>query len=85
MANYKDLALVKGPDEEKYLAILPTSTAYAGDIAIIDGEMYDILQTTWINTEDTTYAILCNAYTLLVPEKVLHVKWEKDETNNVDA
>ena len=78
MSNYKDLALVKGPDEEHYLAILPTSAASAGDIAVIDGDLYEILRTTWINTEDAIYAMLCDAYTLLLPEKVLRLKWEKE-------
>lgn len=80
MAKYMDLLLARNGVGDGLVFLAPTHKAEAGDVVIFEGEMFDVEKTDWINIESNTYQILQEAGVLLVPEKILSLRWEQEDS-----
>lgn len=79
MAKYVELLLLRGENEDCILGAVPTSTANTGDIALVDGEMFDVECTGWIDTEGDLFKVIYEGCKLHTVDAVLHQRYNKED------
>lgn len=83
MSNkYLDVLLTEGGDGLTRTFISPTSTATEGDMVLYEGNVYTVIGSSWVEKDSDMYIILEGSTTLYVPDKIMQVKWEKEEEEN---
>ena len=71
--------LTQGTNGDTRTFVMPTSTAYVGDLVLHDGELFTIINSSWIDVNGDLYPILEGSTTLYTPDKILNIRWEKEE------
>lgn len=84
MSKFKELILAKNAVGDAVVFLAPTSKASEGDTIFFDGDLFEVTETDWINLESKTYRILQEAGLFLTPDKILSVRWEKEEQKEID-
>ena len=79
MAKYVELLLLRGENEDCILGAVPTSTAHSGDIAMVDGEMFDVECTGWIDTEGDLFKVISEGCKLHTVDMILHERYNKED------
>ena len=79
--KYLDVLLTEGGDGLTRTFVAPTSTATEGDMVLHDGSVYTIIGSSWVEKDSDMYIVLEGSTTLYVPEKIMRVKWEREEAD----
>ena len=77
--KFLDVLLARNSDGEKRAFVMPTNTAYVGDLILHDSELFTIINRAFVDVHGDLYPILAGLTTLYSPDKVLGIRWEKEE------
>lgn len=77
-SKYVDILLTQNIKGETRTFVVPTSTAREGDRILHDGELFTVINRAWFDLDGDKYPILEGSTTLHTPDKILAVKWEKE-------
>ena len=85
MSKYVEILLAQDSNGNTRTFSVPTSTAYVGDIVLHDGELFTVINSAWFDVNGDTYPIIEGSTTLYVPDKIMNVRWEKEELEANDG
>lgn len=74
-----DVLLAQSSNEVLKTFVLPSYKADVGDLLLHDGVLFTVIRRGWMDTTSDAYAVLDGSTTLYVPDKVLSVKWRKED------
>ena len=74
-----DVLLAQSSNEALRTFVLPSYTANVGDFLLHDGVLFKVIRRGWMDTTSDAYAVLEGSTTLYVPDKVLTVRWRKED------
>lgn len=74
-----DVLLAQSSNEALRTFVLPSYKADVGDILLHDGVLFTVIRRGWMDTTSDAYAVLEGSTTLYVPDKVLSVRWRKED------
>ena len=83
--KFVDVLLAQGSNGETRTFVMPTSTAYVGDLILHEGKLFTIINSSWIDVNGDLYPILEGSTTLYTPDKVLNSRWEKEDQEAADV
>lgn len=80
MTKFKELVLLRDEAGVTMLAILPTNTAYPGDVALISEDVLLTVESVeWIAEDSGVLDIIRQACDIVEIEALFNVKWEKED------
>ena len=79
LTKFVDILLAQGTNGDMRTFVIPTSVANVGDLILYDGELFTITNSSWIDINGDIYPILEGSTTLYTPDKILNIRWEKEE------
>ena len=74
-----DVLLARSSNEVLKTFVLPSYKADVGDMLLHDGVLFTVIRRGWMDTTSDAYAVLEGSTTLYVPDKVLSVRWRKED------
>lgn len=74
-----DVLLARSSNEVLKTFVLPSYKADVGDMLLHDGVLFTVIRRGWMDTTSDAYAVLEGSTTLYFPDKVLSVKWRKED------
>lgn len=74
-----DILLAQSSNEVLKTFVLPSYKADVGDLLLHDGVLFTVIRRGWMDTTSDAYAVLEGSTTLYVPDKVLSVRWRKED------
>lgn len=74
-----DVLLAQSSNEALRTFVLPSYKADEGDMLLHDGVLFTVIRRGWMDTTSDAYAVLEGSTTLYVPDKVLSVRWRKED------
>lgn len=74
-----DVLLARSSNEALRTFVLPSYKADEGDMLLHDGVLFTVIRRGWMDTTSDAYAVLEGSTTLYVPDKVLSVRWRKED------
>lgn len=74
-----DVLLARSSNEVLKTFVLPSYKADEGDMLLHDGVLFTVIRRGWMDTTSDAYAVLDGSTTLYVPDKVLSVRWRKED------
>lgn len=74
-----DVLLAQSSNEALRTFVLPSYKANVGDLLLHDGVLFTVIRRGWMDTTSDAYAVLEGSTTLYVPDKVLSVRWRKED------
>lgn len=74
-----DVLLAQSSNEVLKTFVLPSYKADEGDMLLHDGVLFTVIRRGWMDTTSDAYAVLEGSTTLYVPDKVLSVRWRKED------
>lgn len=74
-----DILLAQSSNEVLKTFVLPSYKADEGDMLLHDGVLFTVIRRGWMDTTSDAYAVLEGSTTLYVPDKVLSVRWRKED------
>lgn len=74
-----DVLLARSRNEVLKTFVLPSYKADEGDMLLHDGVLFTVIRRGWMDTTSDAYAVLEGSTTLYVPDKVLSVRWRKED------
>ena len=74
-----DILLARSSNEALRTFVLPSYKANEGDLLLHDGVLFTVIRRGWMDTTSDAYAVLEGSTTLYVPDKVLSVRWRKED------
>lgn len=74
-----DVLLAQSSNEALRTFVLPSYKANVGDLLLHDGVLFTVIRCGWMDTTSDAYAVLEGSTTLYVPDKVLSVRWRKED------
>lgn len=74
-----DVLLAHSRNEALRTFVLPSYKADEGDMLLHDGVLFTVIRRGWMDTTSDAYAVLEGSTTLYVPDKVLSVRWRKED------
>ena len=83
--KFVDVLLAQDANGYTRTFVMPTSTAYVGDLILHEGKLFTIINSSWIDVNGDLYPILEGSTTLYTPDKVLNSRWEKEDQEAADV
>ena len=83
MSNYMDLVLAQNDNGAAFTFLVPTSKVKEGDVLLFDGVIFVVIDSDWIDVGSRIYKILESAGNLLIPDKALATRWERQDQEEV--
>lgn len=74
-----DVLLAQSSNEVLKTFVLPSYKANVGDLLLHDGALFTVIRRGWMDTDSDAYAVLEGSTILYVPDKVLSVRWRKED------
>lgn len=74
-----DVLLARSSNEVLKTFVLPSYKADVGDMLLHDGVLFTVIRRGWMDTTSDAYSVLEGSTTLYFPDKVLSVKWRKED------
>ena len=74
-----DVLLARSSNEALRTFVLPSYKANVGDLLLHDGVLFTVIRRGWMDTTSDAYSVLEGSTTLYVPDKVLSVRWRKED------
>lgn len=74
-----DVLLAQSSNEALRTFVLPSYKANVGDMLLHDGVLFTVIRRGWMDTTSDAYSVLEGSTTLYVPDKVLSVRWRKED------
>ena len=74
-----DVLLARSSNEVLKTFVLPSYKADVGDMLLHDGVLFTVIRRGWMDTTSDAYSVLEGSTTLYVPDKVLSVRWRKED------
>ena len=79
MKHFVELLLLRNEQGQCCAGIVPIGKAYSGDLALVDGELYRVECTSWIEPAGDPFTIVSSNCELKYVDMVMHEAYCKEE------